>query len=240
MELSNVLKNNTSLLNNNSLDNQKNFIQTTFGKIVNTALDVGIRALLPDLIEEQVINIKDSIFENGFKSGVQEAISSAVDMGKSVLGIFTGNFENVSQVKNAIKKGGIIDGISNALDYALNSCSRTNKIPNTVIEIIKKGKDSLLNTISKNIENEFENQLDSIEKINQYSNNWKKYYDKKDIDGMEKEYIKMEKELEKTIPLESTLKQARVIENLHTLIKNKNGEFNLTNEELELANKLLI
>lgn len=104
MELSNVLKNNTALLNNNSLDNQKNFIQTTFGKIVNTALDVGIRALLPDLIEEQVINIKDSILENGFKSGVQEAISSAVDMGKSVLGIFTGNFENVSQVKSAIKK----------------------------------------------------------------------------------------------------------------------------------------
>lgn len=97
----------------------------------------------------------------------------------------------------------------------------------------------MLNTISKNIENEFENQLDSIEKINQYSNNWKKYYDKKDIDGMEKEYIKMEKELEKTIPLESTLKQARVIENLHTLIKNKGGDFNLTKEELELSKMLI-
>ena len=56
---------------------------------------------------------------------------------------------------------------------------------------------------------------------------------------MEKEYKKLEEELEKTIPLENTLKEARNIENIHLLIKNKGGDFNLSNEELELAKKLV-
>ena len=56
---------------------------------------------------------------------------------------------------------------------------------------------------------------------------------------MEKEYKKLEEELEKTIPLENTIKEARNIENLHILIKNK-GNFNLSNDELELAKKLII
>lgn len=55
---------------------------------------------------------------------------------------------------------------------------------------------------------------------------------------MEKQYKNLQKELKKIIPLENTIKEARNIENLHTLIKNKGGKFNLTNEEIELAKKL--
>ncbi len=33
-------------------------------------------------------------------------------------GIFTGKFENVSQAQNAVKNGGIIDGISDAFRYS--------------------------------------------------------------------------------------------------------------------------
>ena len=40
------------------------------------------------------------------------------------------------------------------------------------------------------------------------------------------------------IPMENTLKQARTIENLHTLIKNNGQDFNLSKEELELVNLL--
>ena len=39
-------------------------------------------------------------------------------------------------------------------------------------------------------------------------------------------------------PLENTLKEARIIENLHLLIKNNGQDFNLTNEQLELAKML--
>ena len=239
MELANSLDNNLLIQSDVTLETQKNFLDTTLGKVINTGLDAGIRFLLPDLIEEQVIDVKDAIINNGFKAGIDEAISSAIDMGKSVIGIFTGKFENVSQAENAIKSGGIIDGISDALDYALNLCSKLGKIPNAICSVIKGGKDLILDTISNNIEEEFKNQVSSIEKINTYKENWKEYYIDQDFEKMEKEFNKLEKELQKVLPLENTIKEARNIENLHILIKNK-GNFNLSQDELELANKLII
>ncbi len=239
MELANNIENNLSLSNNVTLEEQKGFLETTLGKVVNTALDTGIRILLPDIIEEQIIDVKDEIINNGFKAGVDEAISSAVDLGKSVVGIFTGKFDNITQVRNAVKSGGIIDGISNALDYALDFCSKFGKIPATISSVLKSGKDVLLDNISQNIENEFNNEVSSMEKITEYSNNWKQYYNEQNFEKMEKEYRKLEKELEKVVPLENTLKEARNIENLHILIKNKGGDFNLSNEEKELAKKLI-
>ena len=239
MELANSLNNNLLIQSDVTLETQKNFLDTTLGKVINTGLDAGIRFLLPDLIEEQVIDVKDAIINNGFKAGIDEAISSAIDMGKSVIGIFTGKFENVSQAENAIKSGGIIDGISDALDYALNLCSKLGKIPNAICSVIKGGKDLILDTISNNIEEEFKNQVSSIEKINTYKENWKEYYIDQDFEKMEKEFNKLEKELQKVLPLENTIKEARNIENLHILIKNK-GNFNLSQDELELANKLII
>ena len=239
MELTNNLENNLSISSDVTLEKQKSFLESTLGKVINTALDTGIRALLPDIIEEQIIDIKDEIINNGFKAGVNEAISSAVDLGKSIVGVFTGKFENITQVRNAVKNGGIIDGISNALDYALEFCSKFGKIPNTICSILKSGKNALLDTISNNIENEFDNQVDSVEKIDVYAENWKEFYNNKDFEGMEKEFKKLEKELTKTLPLENIFKEARQIENIHTLIKNKGGNFDLTNQELELAKKLI-
>ena len=45
--------------NNNELTNekeQKRFLETTLGKTINTAVDIGLRWVLPDFIENQVIN----------------------------------------------------------------------------------------------------------------------------------------------------------------------------------------
>ena len=56
---------------------------------------------------------------------------------------------------------------------------------------------------------------------------------------MEKQYKKIERELQNVMPLENVLKKARVLENLHNLIKNNGKNFNLSSEELELANKLV-
>ena len=66
---------------------------------------------MPDLIEDEIIDIKDSILENGFKDGIKEIINSGINYGKSVIGIVTGNFENTSQISLAVKKGGILDNV---------------------------------------------------------------------------------------------------------------------------------
>ena len=54
--------------NNNELTNekeQKSFLETTLGKTINTAVDIGLRWVLPDFIENQVIDVKDSLIKGG-------------------------------------------------------------------------------------------------------------------------------------------------------------------------------
>ena len=55
---------------------------------------------------------------------------------------------------------------------------------------------------------------------------------------MEKEYKKINKELKKIIPLEETLNKAKTIQNLQELIKNNGQDFNLSKEQLKLAEML--
>lgn len=234
-----ILENNLNNENNINLTNsQNNFLETTLGKTINFGLDIGLRALLPDYIEQQIIDIKDIILNNGFKDGINKVISSAIDFGKSAMGIVTGKFENISQVQTAIKNGGIIDGISGLVDGVLNRINKTGKLSYNLTNTIRKGKNIILNSITNKIEEEFTNQLDAAEKLQKYENNWKQYFNNKDFIGMQREYEKIKEKLKLLIPMENTLKQARTIESLHTLIKNNGQDFNLTKEELELA-KLL-
>ena len=232
--------NNTIEINNN-LNNeleQKNFLETTLGKTINTGIDIGIRALLPDYIEGQVIDLKDNLIKYGLKEGIKKSINDAINLGKSAIGIVTGNFENISQVQEAIKSGGIIDNVSNLLDDVINKVYKNGVINSTVAKTIKQGKNSILNNVEKNIENTFNKQINYLEYTEKYINNWKKYFNNKDFEGMEKEYKKLEKEISNLIPLEKTINNVRTIENLHILIKNNGQDFNLTQEQLELAEKL--
>ena len=52
---------------------------------------------------------------------------------------------------------------------------------------------------------------------------------------MEREYQKIKDRLKELLPLEATIKQAREIENIHLLIKNNGHNFNLSEEQLQLA-----
>ena len=56
---------------------------------------------------------------------------------------------------------------------------------------------------------------------------------------MQKEFEKIKEKLKELIPTENTLKQARAIENLHTLIKNNGQNFNFSEEQLKLAEMLI-
>lgn len=217
---------------------QRNFLDTTLGKVVNTAVDLGLRFVLPDFVENQVIDVKNSLVRGGLKEGIDKAIDSAVELGKSVTGIFTGKFENVSQAQNAVKNGGIIDGVSDALDSALSFTTKQGWVPRDVASLIRQGKNVILDNVSNNIETEFVSQLDSIEKLGKYQNNWRNYYQTQNFEGMEREYQKIKERLKEVLPIEKTLKQAREIENLHLLIKNNGQNFNLTQEQLELAGML--
>lgn len=236
------LENNKDLqLQENELvteNEQNSFLESNLGKVINSGLDVGIRMILPDFIEDSVVEIKDALFQGGLKEGIDTAINGAINLGKSIMGIFTGNFEDISQARDAVKSGGLIDGISEVLDSVLNKTKSSGLISSNIADLISNGKDAILNSVSSNIENEFMSQIDGVEKLAKYEENWKECFENKDFEGMQREYDKIREKLNEIMPLEKTIKEARTIENLHTLIKNNGQDFNLTDEQKELANLL--
>lgn len=239
MEIEKQLNNERNINNNLEIEKeQKDFLQTTLGKIINTGLDIGIRALLPDFLDEQVINLKDNLLEFGLKNGIKKTIDDTIDMGKSAIGIFTGNFENIEQMQKAVQEGGLLDGVSNLLDTVVAKVNQKGIINDNIANIITRGKEIILNNVESNIENAFTEQLSTSSNIEKHINNWKKSFEKQDFNLMEKEYKEIEKYLEKLAPIENTINQAKTIENLHNLIKNNGQDFNLTKEQLELAEKL--
>ena len=141
-------------------------------------------------------------------------------------------------MQNAIKSGGLIDGISSLLDLTIDNVRKAGLVNNNVAKNIKQGKNIILNNLESNISNTFSNQYKAIENTNKYILNWRNYYENKDFSGMEKEYNKIEKQLKNIAPIESTIKNARTIEVLHNLIKNNGQDFNLTEVKV-LDNYLL-
>ena len=236
------LDNNTNIkINDNELTTEKEqntFLESTLGKVINSGLDIGLRMILPDFLEDGIVEIKDALLKGGLKEGIDTAIDGALNLGKSIMGIFTGKFDDISQARDAIKSGGIIDGISGALDKVIDKTTSSGLIDSNVANLISNGKDAILNSVSNNIENEFMEQINGADKLAKYEENWKEYFENKDFEGMEREYQKIKEKLKELLPIENTLKEARTIENLHLLIKNNGQDFNLTDEQKELASLL--
>lgn len=233
------LDNEKLLENNLNIEyNQNNFLNNILGRTINGAIDIGLRYILPDLIEEQVIDVKNNLIKFGLKDGIKKSVENALEIGKSILGITTGNFTNISQVENALKSGEIINSISKLIDNVLNLSVKKGKINTNILVLIKDGKNTLIHNIEKNIKDTLKKQESIETSLENNINRWKKYYQKKDFDNMEKEFNKIEKEIKKILPVEEKIKEARKIEMLHNLIKNNNKDFNLNQEEIKLLKNL--
>ena len=236
LAINNELENKNNI---NIYEKQRSFLESDLGRTINSALDIGLKAALPNLIEDQVIEIKNTILEQGFKEGIKEVINSGIEIGKSITGVVTGNFENISQVQLAIKNGGVLDSVSKLLDMSINLAKSKNLINNSIAKILKQSKNTIINSVSDKIEETLSNQLKSLEKLEKYCDNWKVYYENRNFSWMEKSYRSIENYLNKVMPLENTINEARKIQNIHSLIKNNGKNFDISNNELELAQKLI-
>ena len=232
--------------NSISLDNitnkvnelQEKFLDSKVGKAIDLGIDAGIKVICPNLIENQVIEVKDALLENGLEGGIKEIVESVKDFGKSTLGLITGNFESIEQIEMAVKNGGVIDILSGVLDLAIECAEKKGLIEKNIAKAIKKGKNTMLKSFSKNISQDLLKEQKSLEKVEGYINEWKKYYESNDFNNMEKMYKKIEKQINKIAPIKNVIKDSQIIENIHNIIKNNDRKFNLSEEELELAKKL--
>lgn len=217
---------------------QTSFLESTIGKVINIGLDAGIKYLLHDLIEDEVINVKDTIMENGLKEGINTAIDSALNLGKSFLGIITGKFENVNQIQKAVENGGIIDSLSGIFDNALNKINEKGKINENIINVIKEGKNIILDNISANIEDKLEQENNKLNKFENNINDWKEAFNNQDFNKMEEKMKTIKEGLNQIIPIENIIKEARLIENIHNKIEANNKNFNISELEMEAAKAL--
>ena len=231
MNLENKLDNNIDIPNK-----QNEFLNSTIYKVVNMGINMGLKILLPDLIENQIISIKDTLIENGLKEGLKKVINEAINIGKGFNGIIKGDFENIEQINMAISSGGMIDTISELIDFSINKVNSKNIINKNILSLIKNGKNIILDNVRNKIKEELKNQNNYFNILNNSVKKWKENYKSKNFYGMEKEYNIMLKNLDKIIPIENTIKEIRKIEILHNLIKNKGENFNISDQELDFIN----
>ena len=235
MELINNIekKNNLEIENN-----QNNFLNKTLGIAANLAVDLGIRALLPNFIEDQIIDVKDNLVKHGLKNGIDKTINDTISTGKNIIGMFKGDFKNVGQIQKIFSSGGLADDMSGVLDMVLNNIEKKGALNSSVTDIIRNGKDIIIDSVEKNVQDNIAEQLNTEKNINQSINLWENAYNKKDFNTMEKNYKNIIQELDKLIPIEETINKARKIENLHNIIKNNGNNFNLTSEQIEISSKI--
>lgn len=240
MELN--LDRNNSLHNNElNIENaQEKFIETNLGKAIDFGLDIGLRAVLPNAIEDTVINIKDVIMENGLKDGVGQIIENVVDIGKSITGLIKGDFSNIDELKNTLVSGGIFNSVSTLVDFSIDKLQPTSTISETLIDVVKSGKEYIFNNIEQSVEQSFKDQSIAINKIEKSISKWENAFENKDIKTLEKEFSNITSELNGIMPIRDLILKTEEIKNIQILLKNNGNNFDLSTEKLEIAKKMMI
>lgn len=194
-------------------------ITNTIDSIYNEIL----KAFLPDSIEDKVIKIKDQIGLSKLSKNVENLLRGFInnkgekDLTKRIKAL------DIEKQTNTL-----ISNIEDAFNLSINEI---NKLENNKKTISKK--------VEEQLNKEIKSYISTFEKNDQYISEWEKFYKSKDFKNMDKVYKKIEKNVKNIIPIEEKIKEVRELENLHLRIKMKGGDFNLTNEEIELAKMLV-
>lgn len=218
--------------------NLENTKEISAVNIVSTVLDIGLKAILPNFIEDDVIEIKNTFIKEGFIEGVQEILDKLEDVGKSIIGLFSGKFETVEQIKRLVQTDGILDGISELIDKILKKMMENGKINKSTYNLIKTGKKEILNILEDELKSTYQENTYSLEKLNQYCEEWKENYKKQDYEEMKKSINKIKQRLEKSELVEEIINEARNIEKVQKYIEKKGSIDNLSDKEKQLLEKI--
>lgn len=218
-------------------EGQNNFLNTALGKALNFGLDVGIKAVLPDMVEDIVIDIKDTIFREGFKEGLSTLVKSVKDIGKSISGIVTGNFQNINQIDIATKNGGVLKTASKLLNVGIDKAVEKEFIDPALGSVIRSGKTAILSTFSNKLEDSIKSQFRTFEKLEDQMEKWEINLNNKDLEKMQRNINNINSYHKTLVPFEDILMKTHEINALHNWIK-ENKSFDIPAELYELINKI--
>lgn len=218
---------------------QEKFLESKWGQAIEKGVDFGLKLILPNSIEDDVIDIKNVFVKEGLIEGIKKTVEKGIEKGKEIVGIFNGNLEDMTQAEAIKKNSDIIKGISNVLVEIVDKSMKDGLIKETLGKLIKDGKNIILDYADKNIDKINRDQMEKIQEMEDLIEEWNKAYKNQDFKKMQNQYIKIEHRLEKVIPIEEIINKARKVENLHNLIKNNGQNFDLTEEQMKLAEELV-
>ena len=219
--LNNQLTN--DIKNNEISKNQNDFIGNMFKNAINFGVDLGLKSLLPDLIEDQVIDIKNSILEGGFKEGVNTLMKKVNEFKNSITGIFTGNFNNIQEINTATKQGGIIKTVSKGLSKGIEAGVKSGIIPKSIGGILKAGKTTMLNEFSNSLESQMRKEIQKFDTLNDLNKKWYDALDQRDFDKMTKYTEKISALSKDLVKFSNIINETKKIEELHNFIKENNS-----------------
>ena len=219
--LNNQLTN--DIKNNEISKNQNDFIGNMFKNAINLGVDLGLKSLLPDLIEDQVIDIKNSILEGGFKEGVNTLMKKVNEFKNSITGIFTGNFNNIQEINTATKQGGIIKTVSKGLSKGIDAGVKSGIIPKSIGGILKAGKTTMLNEFSNSLESQMRKEIQKFDTLNDLNKKWYDALDQRDFDKMTKYTEKISALSKDLVKFSNIIIETKKIEELHNFIKENNS-----------------
>ena len=219
--LNNQLTN--DIKNNEISKNQNDFIGNMFKNAINFGVDLGLKSLLPDLIEDQVIDIKNSILEGGFKEGVNTLMKKVNEFKNSITGIFTENFNNIQEINTATKQGGIIKTVSKGLSKGIDAGVKSGIIPKSIGGILKAGKTTMLNEFSNSLESQMRKEIQKFDTLNDLNKKWYDALDQRDFDKMTKYTEKISALSKDLVKFSNIINETKKIEELHNFIKENNS-----------------
>ena len=133
---------------------------------------------------------------------------------------------------------GILDGISDLIDKISKKMMNNGKINKTTYNLIKTGKKEILNILEDELKSSYKENTYSLEKLNQYCEEWKENYKKQDYEEMKKSINKIKQRLEKSELVEGIINEARDIEKIQKYIEKKGSIENLSDKEKQLLEKI--
>ena len=209
-------------------------ININMPKIANNALNFGLKAILPDFIEEDIIQIKDSFINEGFEKGLEEAKEKAEEVWKSVKGVFTGEFDTVGEIQKLIQKNGMLDTASDLVDKITKLLLAKKIINKTTYNLIKTGKKEIINALEGELNNYYKVDNYDFEGLSEQIEKWQKNYNDSDYESMEKTAKTILNILDKVDQIEAVITKARNIQKVQKYIQEKGSKEKLTKAERKL------
>ena len=104
------------------------FLRQLFGQMVNRGLDIGIRVVFPDFLENSIIEVKDAFIQEGLGSAVRTAIDQTMELGRQALDFVRRGFSSTPDAISVLDRGDVTGNISKTIDEAITKMGNNNEI----------------------------------------------------------------------------------------------------------------